>query len=211
MYTEEEQLAQIRQWWGRYGTWVSVGLLTVIVIIAGFRYWHVREENTAKAASMLFNQLLDSDSKHDAAALKAQGNYLLDTYGQTIYAQLGALMLAKQAVDKGQLNEAVDKLQWILTHGHYRAMKQVARLHLARVQLAQKAYDAANQTLSVVVDRNYMGQIYGGRGDIAERQGRLALARADYQQAIDSMKTDTALKQLYQLKLAQLPQDSHSR
>ena len=209
MYTEEEQLAQIRQWWARYGTWVSIGLLTVIVIVAGFRYWHVREARTAKAASILFNQLLDSGNQNNAAVFKGQGNYLLNTYGQTIYAQMGAFMMAKQAVDKGQLSEAVDKLQWVLAHSHNRSMKQVARLRLARVQLAQKAYDAANQTLSVIVDRNYMGQIYGGRGDIAVRQSQLTQARADYQQAIESMKSDTALKQLYKLKLAQLSQDSY--
>lgn len=205
MYTEEEQLAQIRQWWARYGTFVSIGLLTIILVVAGFRYWHVREVNTAKAASILFNHLLDSQDND--AAFEGQGNYLLNTYGRTIYAQLGAFMMAKHAVDKGELAQATDKLQWVLDHSHHRAMRQLARLRLARIQLAQKAYDAANQTLSIVVDRHYMGQIYAERGDIALSQGHLAQARANYQRAIDSTQRQTALKQLYRLKLAQLPQD----
>ncbi|MCD6056416.1 MAG: hypothetical protein K0R12_1378 [Gammaproteobacteria bacterium] len=206
MYTTEaEQLAQLRQWWKRYGKMVFLGLMVVFLIIGGWRYWQGRQVRLEAEASILFDHLLVSKDKNDNAAFEGQGNYLLNTYPRTLYAQMGALIMAGVAVDQNQLDNAKERLQWVIDDGRHTFMRQLARLRLARIQLALHDYQAAQKTLQKIEDKSYSAEVHGLEGDIARAQGNIALADQHYQQALKDMTKDTDLRLLYQLKQQQLP------
>lgn len=209
MYTEEEQLAQIRQWWQRYGKLILLGLVIIVLTAAGWRYWQARRANIAQQASILFDHLLVSRDNSDETALQGQGNYLLNAYSHTLYAQMGAFVLADYAINQNDLSTASEKLQWVLDKGDNPAMRQLARLHLARIQLAEKQYDKAESTLSRIELSNYTARVYGLRGDIAIARQDIATARKEYEMALAKMTHNTELKQLYQTKLDQLPAASN--
>lgn len=205
MYTEEEQLDQIRQWWRQRGKLIIIGLLIVIVGTGGWRYWHSYRARTAQEASILFDHLLVSYDNKDLTAMQGQGNYLLSDYANSIYAEMGALILAKQAVDQNDLADARKRLQWILDNGRDPGMRQLARIHLARIQLSEKQYKAATATLATVELSTYLGWVEGLRGDIAIAQGDVDAARTAYQTALTKMSNNADLRFLYQAKLDQLP------
>ncbi len=208
MYTEEEQLVQLRHWWQRYGKLALVGIVMLVMIVSGWRYWQARQARVAQEASILFDHLLVSKDQGDDTALQGQGNYLLGSYSRSIYAQMGALILAKYAVDQSDLAAATEHLQWALEHGNDPSLRQLARLYLARIQLSEKDYGAAQTTLETIEIDNYAARVYALRGDIAVARNAIAQARDDYQHALAKMNRGSSLRQYYQVKLEQLPSDS---
>ena len=58
-YTEEEQIAQIKEWWQRNGKPLLAGGALALVIVFGWNAWQKNQANQAQTASMLYQQLLE--------------------------------------------------------------------------------------------------------------------------------------------------------
>ena len=101
------------------------------------------------------------------------------------------------------------ELKWVLSAKPDAATEQLARLRLARVLTAQKAYPDALAQLSPEPATAFTAEYAEARGDILKSQGDLEAARTAYEKALAA--TDPQQQErfmLLQMKVDDLKVDS---
>lgn len=204
--TEEEQLAQIKEWWQRNGKPLLTGGALALVLVLGWQYWQQHQVNNAQNASALYQQLLDvslDPSRTDAAEVARLGNLLKKEFAGTHYAQYGSLFVAKVAVEGGRLDEAAAELQGVVDKPADETLGELARQRLARVLAAQDKAEQALKLLEGEADKAFAASREELRGDLLVQLGRTDEAHAAYSKAKAALSEEAAVGGL-QLKLDDL-------
>jgi len=193
--SEEEQLEVLKRWWKDYGKTVIIAILVAVVGYFGFTSWKDQQRQNAENASVTYEQLLKLVSVEpgqtitdaDKATITHLAGELKDANSKSMYAHSAAFFLAKLAVEDNKLDVAVSELKWILSAKPDAATGQLARLRLARVLTAQKAYDDALAQLSPEPAAAFVADYEEARGDILKLQGDLDAARTSFEKALSSI------------------------
>jgi predicted negative regulator of RcsB-dependent stress response len=204
--TEEEQLAQIKDWWQRNGKPLVLGAVIALVLVFGWQFWQKHQINQAQSASVVYQQLLGAaleSGEADAAEVSRLGNLLKKDFAGTHYAQYGSLFVAKVAVESGRLDEAASELRAIVDKPADKTLDELARQRLARVLAAQDKADEAIKLLDGKVDAAFVASREELRGDLLVQLGRNDEAHAAYSKAKESLSQDAAIGGL-QMKLDDL-------
>ncbi len=204
--TEEEQLAQIKDWWQRNGKPLVLGAVIALVLVFGWQFWQKHQINQAQSASVVYQQLLGAaleSGEADAAEVSRLGNLLKKDFAGTHYAQYGSLFVAKVAVESGRLDEAASELRAIVDKPADKTLDELARERLARVLAAQDKADEAIKLLDGKVDAAFVASREELRGDLLVQLGRNDEAHAAYSKAKESLSQDAAIGGL-QMKLDDL-------
>ena len=198
---EQERLDELKAWWKRWGSLVMMGLAVAIAAAAGWRYWQNHTVTQNLEAATIYEKLTQSLAANDAKGAREAGAMLIDQYKDTGYAPRAALLLAKLNVVGKDLKSAQSQLEWAVANSKEPAVKDLARLHLAGVQLDQKQYDAALKTLAGSHSDAFAFRFEDLRGDVLMAQGKKAEARAAYQAAFGKMEKDNPYRSIVELKL----------
>jgi predicted negative regulator of RcsB-dependent stress response len=178
-----------------------MGLAVVIAVAAGWRYWQSHTLTQSLEAATVYEKLTQSLSANDAKGARDAGSMLIDKYKGTAYAARAALLLAKLNVVNKDLKSAQAQLEWAASNTKEPAVKDLARLRLAGVQLDQKQYDAALKTLDGTHSDAFAFRFNDLKGDVLLAQGKPADARAAYQVAFSNMQEDNPYRNIVELKL----------
>jgi len=198
---EQERLDELKAWWKRWGSLVMIGLAVAIAAGAGWRYWQNRTVTQSLEAAAVYEKLTQSLAASDAKGAREAGAMLIDQYKGTAYAPRAALLLAKLNVGAKELKSAQAQLEWVAANSKEPAVKDLAHLRLAGVQLDQKQYDAALKTLSVTHSDAFAPRFDDLKGDVLLAQGKPAEARAAYQAAFGKIAEDNPYRNIVELKL----------
>lgn len=204
--TEEETLAQIKEWWQRNGKPLLTGGVLALVVVFGWQYWQNHQLNQAQNASAVYQQLLDvslDPGRVDAAEVARLGNLLKKEFAGSHYAQYGSLFVAKVAVEAGRLDEAAAELQAVVDKPADKTLGELARQRLARVLAAQDKAEQALKLLDGEADKAFAASRQELRGDLLVQLGREDEAHAAYSKAKEALSEDAAIGGL-QLKLDDL-------
>ena len=180
---EQEQLAEIKVWWKQYGNLLINVLTAASLIVIAWQGWNWYQRNQAAQASMVYNVLQKAAQEKDSQRTKAASGELLEKFGGTSYASLGALTAAKVMIESGEAKTAKVQLLWVVEHGKDE-LRDLARLRLAAVLLDEKAYDEALKQLDGSVSPSFEARFQDYRGDVFAAQGKKAEALAAYQNAL---------------------------
>ncbi|WP_331345738.1 tetratricopeptide repeat protein [Cellvibrio sp. UBA7661] len=203
--SEEEQLEVLKRWWKDYGKTVVIAVVVAVVGYFGYTAWQDQKRQKAEQSSEIYEQLLKltvtepgkSLSVSDKATISHLAGELKDSNSKSMYAHSAAFFLAKLAVEDNKLDEAVTELKWVLSAKPDAATEQLARLRLARVLTAQKAYADALAQLSPEPAAAFTSEYAEARGDILKLQGDLDAARTAYEKALSA--TDPQQQERYML------------
>ncbi|MCQ4232899.1 YfgM family protein [Pseudomonas stutzeri] len=204
--TDEEQLAQIKDWWQRNGKPLLTGGALAVALVFGWQFWQNHQLNQAYNASGLYQQLLTAaleSGEADAAEVARLGNQLKQDFAGTHYAQYGSLFVAKVAVEGGRLDEAAAELRAIVDKPADATLGELARQRLARVLAAQDKAEDALKLLEGEADKAFAAGREELRGDLLVQLGRVDEAHAAYIKAKQALSQDAAIGGL-QLKLDDL-------
>jgi len=198
---EQEQLDALKAWWKRWGSVAMLALALVVAAAAGWRYWQTRTLTQNLEAAAVYQKLTQSLAGNDAKGAREAGAMLIDQYQDTAYAPRAALLLAKLNAIGKDLKSAQTQLEWAAAHSKEPAVKDLARLRLAGVQLDQKQYDAALKTLGGAHSDAFAFRFHDLKGDVLLAQGKQADARTAYQAAFGKMAEDNPYRSIVELKL----------
>lgn len=198
---EQERLDELKAWWKRWGSMLMMGLALVIAAAAGWRYWQSHTLTQSLEAATVYEKLTQSLATNDAKGARDAGSMLIDKYKDTAYAPRAALLLAKLNAANKDLKSAQSQLEWAAANSKEPAVKDLARLRLAGVQLDQKQYDGALKTLAATHSDAFAFRFDDLRGDVLLAQGKPADARAAYQAAYSKMQEDNPYRNIVELKL----------
>ncbi len=198
---EQEQIAALKAFWKEYGRLVIAGVSAFVIGVAGVQGWRYYQRTTAEQASGLYAKLEDAVNKGDANEIRAMGTEIQSRFGSTAYASMAALVMAKTEYEDGKVESAAKQLEWALEHAKSEDVRAIARLRLAAVMLDQNKHEQAIKLLDAPVTDAFTPLYSDLRGDILVGQGKVAEARAAYQQALDKSPPASTWRSIVQLKL----------
>lgn len=205
--TDNEQIGLIKDWWKKYGNLLVIAVLLIVTVIFAGRWWQQHRSSVLTRASIEYGQLLFYMADENIEETQAQAQQLIDDSPQTVYSQLAAFILARQAVYRGDLARAAEPLNWVIDHSHNLVMQQIARIRLARVLLEQGEQTQGLSILAVVNDDTYIPLIDEIKGDIYASQQQWDGARQAYISALSELTALGVNDQILQMKLSNLPSD----
>ena len=198
--TEQEQIELLKNWIKQYSLVIIIGVLLAIVAITGWRYWQQRQAKILSHASSVYDEMLTMRAQKDREATYIQANKLFSHYSKTVYGQMAALMLARDAILKKDYNEAEKQLRWVIDQSAIPSFEQIARLRLARLLISQQKSEEALAILSKVRDKTFNGLINEVRGDAYFAMKKMNEARQAYGQAITDLPNAEVMRPLLQMK-----------
>jgi predicted negative regulator of RcsB-dependent stress response len=202
---EQEQLATIKAWWERWGNLVLTTVTVVLLAIAAYNGWRWYERHEAGNAGALYDEFLAAVEGGDLGRKKELAGTLIERYGQTVYAPMAALQVARVNHDAGDRSAAQAQLRWVIDKSGHPELVPIARLRLAGILLDEKSYDEAMKTLSGDVPPSLVAAFADRRGDVLLAMGKGEEARAAYQEALDKADAQHPLRPIIQLKFDALP------
>jgi predicted negative regulator of RcsB-dependent stress response len=204
--SEKEQWEQIRAWLRDNGLWIIAGIAVGAGALGGWRWYQDHVDSVGAQAGAKYTQVVDAFGHGD----RTQGFVLLGElerdYSSSPYVDQGKLMAARMYVDSGDLDKAVAELQAVAEHSKDSELELLARLRLARVQIAQKKADAALATLNGVKPGAFEPRYHEILGDAYYAKGDKATALKEYLKAKVADFGDSDSQQL-DLKISDLSAD----
>jgi len=174
--SEREQAEQLRGWLRENWIWLVAGVALTLGGYYGYRWWESRQASRSLEAGQRFAAMLDaiSGNKPDEG-LRIAGE-ITGEYADTPYADQATLVLARLDVDTGKFPSAETRLAAVAKDSKDPELRLVARLRLARVQLAQGRYADALATLDEVAEASVEPRVLELRGDVKLAAGDKAAA-----------------------------------
>jgi len=197
---EQEQIANFKAFWERFGNLISWALIIALGSYAAYNFWNSHQRNQSAEASGLYDGLTEAIQAKDAAKVQRITGDIESKFGSTAYAPMAALAAARAAFDANDLKTAKAQLQWAVDHGDDE-YKAIAKLRLSGVLLDEKAFDQALAQLNGDFPAQFAADVQDRKGDILVAQNKLAEARAAYQAALDKMEKNNPGRQVVQVKL----------
>lgn len=198
---EDEQTERVRQWWQENGKSLLAGVALGIAIVGGVHFWREWRQGQAETASGYYEQMMIEYVGGKAEAAEILGARLMKDHPKTPYAGKAALYLARVSFDKGDYASARQQLRWALDNATEPATAHVARLRLARLALAQGAYDEAAGLLKVADFGGFQSEYREIEGDAHLAQGRAKAAEDAYRASLESLPKGSAYAEMLQMKL----------
>ncbi len=200
-FEEQEQIAQMRHFWERWGTQISAGVLVVALGFAGYYGWQWWQRNEGAKAAVVFEQVQIALQSNSPDKISQAWATMQAKAPDSAYAGMAALSVAKALHDAGKNAEAVAALQWAAAHAEGASARAVARLNLSALQIDAKQYAEADKTLAEVPEPSFAPLFDMRRGDLAVLQGQRDAARGAYEAALKALPADSAERASVQRKL----------
>jgi predicted negative regulator of RcsB-dependent stress response len=197
---EQEQLAELKAFWNKFGNLISWVLIIALAGYAGYNFWNQHQRSQAADASALYEEMRLALSTNDNAKVQRIAADVESKFGGTAYAQMAALGAAKGAFDANDLKAAKTQLQWAIDHGSDE-YKSIAKLRLAGVLLDEKSFDEALKVLGTEFAPQFAGSVADRKGDVLVAQNKLVEARAAYTAALAAMDPKSPGRKLVEVKL----------
>lgn len=205
-HTEEEQIESLKAWWKENGPSVLFGIVLGVGALFGWNAWQDHKARHATEASALYTDLMvkmETGAVQPEEFSKSTGT-LRAEYDDTVYAALAALLDAKMAVDRNDIDTAVENLEWAIQHAQQPEIAVTARLRLGRLHLSQGKFDKVESLLSEEYPKAYTAVLEELRGDLQVARGNPETARQAYERALTASEVAPYTRQLIQNKLDQL-------
>jgi predicted negative regulator of RcsB-dependent stress response len=200
---EKEQWERVLAWLREQGPWILAGVAVALAVYGGWNYWQNRTQQRNLAVAARYEQVIDAFERNDVDGGSRLADELVKAFPATAYADQANLAVARIQVENKQLDPAAARLQQVLASTRDPELALVARLRLARVQLAQGNPDQALKTLDAVNPGAFAARYAQVRGDVLLAKGDRDGALKAYREARSSADPTTDVG-LLDLKIGEL-------
>jgi predicted negative regulator of RcsB-dependent stress response len=198
---EEEQVEALKAWWKENSKWVIGAVVVGLLGFAGTSYWKNHRTSQEADASRLYTEVERQVATNDAKRIGDAADALVKRYGDSAYAPRAQLLAAQASMQAKDFAHAEVQLKWVIENAGEATLRDTAHLKLASMLLDEKKYDEALKQLDAAHPESFTGLYADLRGDVLSAQGKIAEARAAYQQAYDTLGPKSTYRSLVQLKM----------
>ena len=202
--SEQEQLERLTGWLRANVPWIVIGLAVGGLIVGGWRWWQARADRHGIEAATSYAQVLDAFDRGDRTRGLDLVEQLRRSHPDSPYVDQADLAAARLLLETGQPDRALSYLQAVINHSRDAQLVLLARLRLARVQVAQNHPDAALTTLGTANQGAFEGRFAEVRGDAYFAKGDKAQALREYRAARAAIGPAQAANDLLDLKINDL-------
>jgi predicted negative regulator of RcsB-dependent stress response len=192
--SEKEQWEWVKAQVRENGPAVILAVAVALAAVFGWRWWQGHQDARQLAAGGKYTHMVQALERGDQTqALVLLGDLERD-YGGSPYTDQAKLLAARVYVDEDQLDRAAAELSGVVEHSKDQDLALVARLRLARVQIAQGKADSALATLATAPATGaFAARYHEVRGDAYYAKGDKTAALNEYRSAQTAEGTDAAL------------------
>jgi predicted negative regulator of RcsB-dependent stress response len=204
---EQEQLAELKHFWKRYGNIISWLLIVVFGAVAawnGYQYW---QRTQSAKASVMYDEVERAAVAGDLPKVERALGDMKERFARTAYAEQAALLAARVFYEKGNVDAAKGALAWVASKGSDEGYQAIAKLRLSGILLEAKAYDEALAQLDGKLPKEFSALAADRRGDILMAQSKKEQAKAEYQAAYKEFDDRSEYRRLVEVKLNALGVD----
>ena len=205
--SDEEQLDSLKSFTKKYGSAMISGILIALIAFFGWEYWQKKNLAESQMLTAKVQQLMD-DAKNvqgnpDAFnALSITADKIVKEAPNSAQAIITQLLMAKLAYDKADYAHAERALKKVENSKLDDAgLVQLVKLRLAYAQLAQKKYDDAIKTLTLVTDPAFKATADESLGDVYVAKNDIENAKKAYLSAWNALVARQQERQILQIKL----------
>ena len=205
---EQEQIANLKSFWNRFGKYI-IGVATVVLFTyAAFSGWNWYQRSQAAEAAKLYETLLGSLAKNERDKTYLAADDLQKKFGGTTYAAMGSLVAAKIAADANDGTKAQTYLKWAANKASDDAYRGLAQLRLVGLFIDQgtdATMSEADQILKGRAVKGFEPLWIERRGDWFLAQKKTVEARTQYLEAWKLLEKDKSFpedsKRLLKVKI----------
>lgn len=202
--SEREQLERVKAWFRENGAWIIAGVAVGALAIGGWRWWQARTDRLELDANARYEQILRALNQGD----RTQGLELIDElqheHPRSPYVDQANLAMARMFVDSNELDQAAERLTSVVRDSRDPELVTIARLRLARVQIALGKPDTALTTLGTPQTGAFASRYHEIRGDAYYAKGDKAAALTEYREALLAAGPSLAENDVLNLKINDL-------
>lgn len=202
--TEQEQVEILKNWIKQYSLFIIAGIVIGLVAVTGWRYWQQRQAKIISQASSIYDEMVMGRNQNDSNATVVHAQKLFTLYPRTVYSQMAAFMLARSAVVKKDYPAAEKHLHWVINHSSIPSFRQIARLRLARLMIAENKPQEGINILNKIEDKSFNGLIDEIKGDAYLAMKNISMARQSYKDALTKLPNAESIRPLLQIKYENL-------
>jgi predicted negative regulator of RcsB-dependent stress response len=200
--SEKEQWEWVKTQVRENGPALILAVALAVAAVYGWRWWQEHLDVGRLAAGARYMQMVQALEHGDRSqALVLLGELERDDPGSP-YTDQAKLLAARVYVDDNDLDRAAAELAALVEHSKDRDLAMVARLRLARVQIAQGKADSALATLGTTDPGAFAARLHEVRGDAWYAKGDKSAALTEYRSARAASEAGAAA--LLDLKIADL-------
>ena len=194
-YTEEEQIAQLKDWWSRNGKPLLIGGVLAVAIVFGWQTWQKQQANQGELLSATYQQLLDAAFSSEGTSEQNVLKLLQELEAikpEHAYTQYARMLVARVAVLENRLDDAADLLRKVADKPATATLGELSSQRLARVLAAS---GKAEEALALLEGKGLAAYRSGRdelRGDVLLQLGRADEAREAYRQAQEALDDSSA-------------------
>ncbi|MDR9826428.1 YfgM family protein [Vibrio sp. FNV 38] len=168
--SEEQQVEAIKDWWKENGKAVILG---TVVGIGGLLGWRFYQDSVVEAQEVASDAYSTAITQLVAQGADAQDTVqaFIESNGDSEYATLAALQLAKVQVEAGELDAALEQLNWAKANSKDTGLNAVAIYRVARILAEQGQNEQAITELESLTHQDWAGRVAELRGDILLNSG----------------------------------------
>jgi predicted negative regulator of RcsB-dependent stress response len=207
LLTEKEQWEALKRWLRENGLAIVAGVAVAALGLSGYRWWQAHQNDADLAAGSMYVQMENAFAQGDRTQAFILLGDLERQYPSSPYADQAKLASARAFVEDNELGRAADELRDVMQHSRDPVLRPIARLRLARVQIAQHQASEAIATLSGANPGALAPQYAEARGDAYYAMGDKTAALAQYRLARATGTSGDADSGLLDLKISDLAAD----
>ncbi len=168
----------------KYIKWIVLAVVGAILGAGFFAYTQHQKHKKIEIASGLYEGVLKSMSQNNFKKAAEDAEMLVKQSPEP-YSSLGAMVLARIAIDKNDVPTAISHLTFAMKVGKNGPIEHIARVRLARILLGDEQYDEA---LKVLNDSNepqdFVALYEETKGDIYLKKNDPLKAKTSYDAAL---------------------------
>jgi predicted negative regulator of RcsB-dependent stress response len=206
--SEAEQWERAKAWLRTYSGWILSGIAVALLGIFGWNWWQERQGDIALQASTKYIQFVDALGGNDMARAKTISAELERDFPKSPYVDQAHMFDARIAVEANDLTKAESLLRGVMDRTKDDQLALVARLRLARVQLAQNKPDDALAILNAKPAGAFEARFHEARGDVLFAKGDKAGALKEYEIAQAGTENRSVDAESLTLKINDLKTDA---
>ncbi len=181
--SEKEQVEQVKAWLRANVPWIIAGIAVGGLGILGWRWWQAHTDQLALQAGAEYQQVLQTFNAGDKARGLALVGDLERDHSGSPYTDQAHLAAARVLVETNELARAAQHLETVERESHDPELATIAKLRLARVQIALGKPDEALATLGPPLTGAFGSRYHEVRGDAYYAKGDKAAALDEYRAA----------------------------
>ncbi|WP_119343393.1 YfgM family protein [Facilibium subflavum] len=207
-YLDQRETDKAKQIWKKYGRWLIGAICIVLIVIAAWQYWQNRQLQNNAQAAVLYQKIviLNENTTGATPAIIEQSKNLISLYPASIYADFARLQMAKQYIWENQLDKAKTTLQAVAKHSQNKNLQAIAKLRIARIDIAQNQLNQAIERLKSLTTPGYALSTNMILGDAYFKQKDYQAAKNAWQSALKDANTPQLqnVRHILQMKIDSL-------